>query len=474
MDTSNQQHLAFKLKQNFGLDPTDDQYKALQALAEYCLNPEKRRVFLLKGYAGTGKTSLIKTLVKTLPAAGFKTTLLAPTGKAAKVMTLYSQKAAYTIHKHIYWPKKNAFGGASFSLKENKASNTLYVVDEASMIQEGTANNSTGQSLLEDLLHFVQMGKNCKLLLVGDIAQLPPVGSNGSYALDSVYLKRAYGLEVDQVEMKVVMRQVKDSVILSNATQLRQLQLDDLIALPRFKTGPDFIRLTEGYEVEEALNHSFSNAGKEETAILVRSNKRASLYNRQIRARILWQEDEINAGDYLMVVKNNYHWLPEESKAGFIANGDTIELLQIFERNAFYGYNYVRANVRMVDYPQEPPFETVILLDVLDMPSAALSWEQSRALYNTILEDYQDLPSKYQQHQEVRRNPFYNALQVKFSYAITGHKAQGGQWENVFIEKPWLPEGKPDLELLRWLYTAITRAKEKVFLMGFDEPYFDK
>ncbi len=472
MDFPNLHVFTHTLHRNFLLSPTDDQANALDELGKYCLSVNANQVFLLKGYAGTGKTTLIKTLVKTLPDFKQKTVLLAPTGKAAKVMTLYSEKAAYTIHKHIYWSQKDGMGGMGFSLRENKATHTLYIVDEASMIQEADHKNQNSQSLLEDLLHFVETGHQCKLLLVGDVAQLPPVGSDESPALNAAYLKRAYGLEVFQVEMKEVMRQAKDSMILSNATHLRELQITEGVLLPRFKTGPDFIQLTEGFEVEDALNDSFANAGKEDTAILVRSNKRAALYNRQIRSRILWQEDEINAGDYLMVVKNNYHWLPEESKAGFIANGDTIELLQIYEHNELYGLRFVRANIRMVDYPSEPPFETVIMLDVLDMPAASLNWEENRKFYNAVMEDYYDEPNKYKRNQLVRQNPFYNALQVKFAYAITGHKAQGGQWENVFIEKPWMPKGEPDLEYLRWLYTAVTRAKEKVYLMGFGDEFF--
>ncbi len=471
MDASGFGKFSSALKRNFPLSPTADQAYALELLARYCLTPGTQHIFLLKGYAGTGKTTLIKTLVHTLPAFKQKTALLAPTGRAAKVMTQYSQKAAFTIHKYIYRSKKTA-AGTAFTLRENKAANTLYIVDEASMIANGGDRSFSSRSLLEDLLHFVQMGVNCKLLLVGDKAQLSPVGDSESPALDHKFLQTAYGLKVSECEMKEVMRQSGNSQILANATQLRLLQEQEPFVLPKIQTGAEVIRLVEGFEVEDALNHSFANAGREDTAILVRSNKRAALYNQQIRARILWQEEEIGAGDYFMVVKNNYYWLPEASKAGFIANGDIVELLQIYERNAFYGHRFARVKVRMVDYPQEAPFETIIMLDVIDKPAASLSWEESQAFYQEVLADYADIPQKNKRHLEVRANPYFNALQVKFAYAITCHKAQGGQWENVFVEKPWMPSGQPDLETLRWLYTAMTRARDKVYLIGFGEEYF--
>lgn len=438
-------------------------------LADFCLRLNPEEVFLLRGYAGTGKTSLIKTLVKTLPAYKRKTVLLAPTGRAAKVMSQYSGKAAFTIHKFIYRPKGDSSGGVTFNLRENKGTHAIFIVDEASMINDGGAGLG---SLLSDLLQFVRGGVNCKLVFVGDMAQLPPVGVELSPALDARYLSVNYGREVADIEMTEVMRQAEDSGILRNATQLRVKQAEEDFSVPQLHTSPDVVRLLEGYEVEEALQDSFALAGSEDTAILVRSNKRAALYNRQIRVRILGQEDEISAGDYLMVVKNNYYWLPQGSRAGFIANGDTMELLQIYEQKEIYGFRFARVKARLVDYPGMEPIETMILLDVLDKPSASLSWEESGRLYNAVMEDYMDIPQKYLRHKKVKENEYYNALQVKFSYAITGHKAQGGQWKNVFIEKPWMPEAQPDMEHLRWLYTAFTRASEKIYLIGFPEEYF--
>lgn len=475
MEIDARRKLEKQLVQNFGFEPTADQLVALRELASYCLSLNSNEVFLLKGYAGTGKTTLIKTLVKTLPTYKRKTMLLAPTGRAAKVMSQYSRKAAYTIHKYIYRPKRDTRGMTMFNLRENKATNTVYIVDEASMINDAGGDNTLASgSLLHDLLAFVRNGVNCKVILVGDTAQLPPVGTDQSPALDASYLGVHYRKETVEVELQEVMRQMEDSAILQNATRLRAMQDDFDFTPPQFETAADVVRLIEGFEVEDALNDSFKEVGREGTAILVRSNKRAGLYNKQIRARILWQEDEISAGDYLMVVKNNYSWLPEKSKAGFIANGDIIELLQIYELNELYGYRYARVKINMVDYPDEEPFETILMLNTLDMPSASLSWEDSQKLYNTILEDYADIPQKYKRHQSVKDNPYYNALQVKFAYAITCHKAQGGQWENVFIEQPWLPNGEIDLDYLRWLYTAFTRAQKKVFLIGFKDEYFSE
>ncbi|AEV32372.1 Uncharacterized conserved protein (DUF2075) [Owenweeksia hongkongensis DSM 17368] len=475
MELDNKRKLEKDLITNFGFEPTLGQQMALRQLSTFCLSLNSNEVFLLKGYAGTGKTTLIQTLVKTLPAYKRKTVLLAPTGRAAKVISQYTGKVAYTIHKHIFRPKSDSRGTPTFNLRENKATNTIYIVDEASMINDAGGDNTLASgSLLSELLEFVKNGVNCKLMLVGDTAQLPPVGTDQSPALDASYLGVHYRREPMEVELREVMRQVQDSGILQNATALRAKQEEYDFSTPSFSTSPDVVRLVEGFEVEDALNDSFKEAGREGTAILVRSNKRAGLYNKQIRARVLWQEDEISAGDYLMVVKNNYFWLPEESKAGFIANGDIIELLQIYELNELYGYRYARVKVNMVDYPDEKPFETVLMLNTLDMPSAALPWEDSQKLYQTILEDYQDIPQKYKRIQELKKNPFYNALQVKFAYAITCHKAQGGQWENVFVEQPWLPSGEIDLDYLRWLYTAFTRAQKKVYLIGFKDEYFEE
>ncbi len=463
------------LIKNFSFEPTQGQKESFKLLSEYCLNLNPNSIFLLKGFAGTGKTSLIKTLVQTLPGFKRKSVLLAPTGRAAKVISQYSSRQASTIHRHIYNPKRDKGGGMIFTLKANKATNTIYIVDEASMIQDtGKDSSLISSGLLHDLLEFVKSAVNCKILFVGDTAQLPPVHTSLSPALNAQYLESKYGLEVMEFEMTEVMRQSRESGILENATQLRQMQKDEIFESPKFKSSSDFLRLIEGYEIEDALQDSFRDVGREGTVVIVRSNKRANLYNQQIRSRILWQEDEISAGDYLMVVKNNYFWLPESSKAGFIANGDTIELLEIYEYKDLYDHRFARVKVRMVDYEDIPAFDTVLFLDVLDMDAPSLKWEESSKLYKKVMEDYMDIPQKYRRHQEVQANPYFNALQVKFAYAITCHKAQGGQWENVFVEQPWLPEGKIELDYLRWLYTALTRASSKLQLIGFRDDYFEE
>jgi len=471
MQPKRSQDLPDLLRRNFPFQPTPDQARALQLLADYLEDKGPFQAFLLRGYAGTGKTTLVRSLVKSMAGIGRRTVLLAPTGRAAKVMGQYAGRPAFTLHKYLYQPRRQKGGGVQFVLRENKGRQMVFIVDEASMIndQEG----DLGGNLLSDLLHFFAAGTSCKLILIGDVAQLPPVHAEASPALDPNWLEQVHRRPSQTAELSQVMRQEKGSQLLANATALRALQGENPHPQPVFRTGPDVVRLLEGFEVEEALNLSFAECGREGTAVIVRSNKRAGLYNRQIRQRILWQEDEISTGDYLMVVKNSYFWLPAESKASFIANGDIVELLQIYEIKFLYGYRFARVKIRLVDYPDEPPLEVQIFLDVLDRPSASLPWEESRQFYQTVLLDYADEPSRYKQHEAVRNNPYFNALQVKFAYAVTCHKAQGGQWDRVFVEKPWLPpEEGIGLDYLRWLYTAFTRAKDRVYLIGFDDAYF--
>jgi exodeoxyribonuclease-5 len=458
------------LKGAFPHLPTEDQLEAFKQLTIFCAEPRTDRVFLLRGYAGTGKTSLMEALVAALYTFERKAVLLAPTGRAAKVMSNYSKRPAYTIHKYIYRLQTDKRGFSIFTLRPNKSRNTVFIVDEASMINDDRSDWSG--SLLADLLEFVQAGFRCQLLLVGDTAQLPPVGSEESPALQADYLARLYGLSHLGVELKQVMRQEQDSQLLANATHLRNIQLELPYGQPNFKIGPDFLRLQEGFEVEDALNQALSEVGKEEMAIIVRSNKRANLYNKQLRGTILWQEDVVSSGDFLMVVKNNYQWLPDNHQASFIANGDILELMEIYELVDLYERHFARVKLRFTDYKDAAPFECMILLDTLDHPGASLSWEEQKAFADVVLQDYQDLPTKSARMQELKENPYLNALQVKFAYAITGHKAQGGQWQRVFIEHPWRPEEEMTLDYLRWLYTALTRARDKVYLLGFPDAYF--
>ncbi|MGY8914236.1 MAG: ATP-dependent DNA helicase [Flavobacteriales bacterium] len=449
------------LREKFPHDPTLKQNVVLEKLADFVLSKEKEVVFMLKGFAGTGKTTMIGVLVTNLWRTSMKAVLMAPTGRAAKVMSNYSNTQSYTIHRKIYFPKKQSGGGVQFVLSPNKHRNTIFIVVEASMIPDTAADSKLFEngSLLDDLMMYVYSGHNCKLILIGDTAQLPPVHLNLSPALEENQLALNYNKEVIMLEMDEVVRQAEDSGILVNATNLRE-QLQN-----------DFVRLIDGNEIQEAIDSSYSQNGKEETAIIVRSNKRANLYNENIRNRILYLENEIAVGDFMMVVKNNYFWLEPQSEAGFIANGDIIEVLEIFSIKELYSFKFAEVKVKMVDYPNQKPFETVLLLDTIQAETPSLSYEDGNKLYQEVMKDYAHETSKYKKFLAVKNNKFFNALQVKFSYAITCHKSQGGQWDTVFIEQPYLPNGI-DKEYLRWLYTAVTRAKRQLYLIGFKNDFF--
>jgi ATP-dependent exoDNAse (exonuclease V) alpha subunit len=459
----------------FPFTPTGAQEKALRTLAVFFDNESEKAVFVLKGFAGTGKTTLIGALVQSIAKLRYKTVLMAPTGRAAKVMAAYANRPACTIHKRIYFTQQERQGNLKFKLQKNKFKRTLFLVDEASMIanQQQQSKLFENGSLLQDLIAYVRGGENCKLMFVGDTAQLPPVHTNLSPALDAQVLSLDFDLAPQEVELDEVVRQAKDSGILFNATRIRQ-QLHNQhtdqfqFILSKF---PDIIRLQDGYEIQDALETSFREVGREETACIVRSNKRANGYNQQIRAEILGKEPDLATGDLLMVVKNNYHWLSPTSGPGFIANGDTVEVLKIKAIKELYDFRFAEVSVRMLDYPDEEPFDTVFLLDTLASETHALSFEENTKLYQAVREDYAHLP-QYKQYLNVKKNPFFNALQVKYAYAFTCHKAQGGQWKRVLVEKPYLPDGL-DAGFFRWLYTAVTRASEKLFLVGFDDTFFD-
>jgi len=402
--------------------------------------------------------------------------LLAPTGRAAKVIGGYANRQAFTIHKKIYHPRKKSNGSVSFSLQKNKHSNTIFIVDEASMIPDRAADARLFEngSLLDDLLFYVYSGKQCKLVLIGDTAQLPPVKLNLSPALDAESLELNYQKEVNQLELSEVMRQHESSGILSNATRIRTLLYQGIYEGFTFNLEfPDIVRLTDGYDIQDAIQHAYdTDEGVEQTAFIVRSNKRANQYNQQIRSKIRGQENEIATGDYVMVVKNNYFWLSDSSEAGFIANGDICEILEIRKFKELYGFRFAEAKIRMIDYPNQRPFDTVLLLDTLSSETPSLSYEDSNRLYEEVKKDYEDEKSSYKRLLSVKKNSYFNALQIKFSYAMTCHKSQGGQWKTVFIEQPYLPNGQ-DISYLRWLYTAVTRAQEKLYLIGFKDDFFD-
>jgi exodeoxyribonuclease-5 len=462
------------LLKTFPHKTTDQQGIALQKLSRFLLDDEKDRIFLLKGYAGTGKTTIIGTLVKKLWELNKKAVMAAPTGRAAKVMANYSSKQASTIHRKIYAPRKKG-SRIDFVLQKNKHKDTVFIVDEASMISDNPANSKFFEngSLLDDLIDFVYSGSNCQLILIGDTAQLPPVKLNLSPALDGDHLSLQFNKKVDQIELDEVVRQEKTSGILFNATLLREAISADFPEQFKFEEyiGTDLMRLIDGQEVMNAIDESYSSLGHEETAIIVRSNKRANMYNQQIRSRILFRESEIEAGDFLMVVKNNYFWLKPSSEAGFIANGDIAEVLEIFGITELYEFRFAEVKVKLVDYPDMAAFETVVMLDTLTLNSPSLPWEESNKLYKAVNEDYADIKSKYKRFMKVKNNRHFNALQVKFSYAMTCHKSQGGQWNTVFVEQPYLRDGV-NKDYLRWLYTACTRATDKLFLLGFPDDYF--
>jgi exodeoxyribonuclease V len=461
-------------------DPTIKQRQAAVELAKFLSDPDPNRIFILRGYAGTGKTSLVSALVHALPAIKIKSVLLAPTGRAAKVLSGYSGKQAWTIHKKIYRASGNS-EGAFFSLQANTHKNTLFIVDEASMIGQGSSEkNLFPNSLLEDLFHFVYQNDNCRLLFVGDVAQLPPVGLPDSPALSPAYLKKTFGYPIQGVELNEVVRQEMDSGILYNATKLR-VKIAEAMAKREQKAEPpafevsdyEDVRRVVGQELIEDLEHAYAKYGPEETIVICRSNKRANIYNQQIRVRIRYQEDEIASGDHLMIVKNNYYWLPEDSKAGFIANGDTAKITRIRKYSEMHGFRFADVSIQLLDYPDEPEMDVKILLDTLYTEAPALTPAQQQQLYESVASDYAEL-SKGARYKKMQADEWYNALQVKFAYAVTCHKAQGGQWKAVFIEQGYLTDEMVNTEFLRWLYTGITRGTEKLYLVGFNDTFFEK
>lgn len=462
------------LKRNFPFEPTSKQDIFFQMIAEFVQKPKRNELFVLKGYAGTGKTTIISTFVNQLRKIAKNSVLLAPTGRAAKVISNYSGRGALTIHKKIYFPNVKS-GNVNFTLQPNKHKNTIFIVDEASMISDTNTESKLFEngSLLDDLISYVYSGDNCKLIFIGDTAQLPPVNLSLSPALNPEMISLNYNKEVQHIELDQVMRQEENSGILYNATQLRELLKDDYITDFQFDlTGfKDIIRLTNGTDILDAIFDSYDKNGVEDTSFIVRSNKRANQYNQQIRTRILDRESELSVGDLLMVVKNNYFWLKPTDEAGFIANGDIIEVLEIFKITELYSFKFAKVKIRMIDYPNQRPFETVLLLDTINSESPSLTYDEQNRLYQEVMEDYQEEKAQYKKYKKVKENEYFNALQVKFSYAVTCHKAQGGQWNTVFIEQPYLPNGV-DKEYLRWLYTALTRAKEKVYLIGFKDESF--
>ena len=459
---------------SFPFKLTEKQRDCAKKLSVFIFDNSKDLLFVLKGYAGTGKTTMIGSIIMNLSKTHMKSILLAPTGRAAKVMSQYSNHKSYTIHKYIYSPKTEKEGKISFILSKNNHKNTLFIVDEASMISNSNYKSfkfGTG-ALLDDLMKFVYSGTGCKLLLVGDTAQLPPVNLTMSPALDIENLEE-YTKNIKEIELDEVVRQEKSSEILYNATKIRKLIDEGIFNKLKLKFSGinDIIKLEDSFEIMDAINDSYIKQGKEETMIIVRSNKRANLYNREIRDKILFNDSELSRGDFLMILRNNYFWLKPETEAGFIANGDIIEVLEIINFKDLYGFRFAEALIRLIDYPNIKPFEAVLMLDTIMIETPSLSNKSANELYIEVSKDYNHM-SGYKKFLAIKQNKYLNALQVKFSYAITCHKSQGGQWKNIFIEQPYLPEGL-NKEYFRWFYTAITRAKEKLFLVGFEDEFFD-
>ena len=463
------QKLQDKIRLNFPFEPTIKQDHIITEISEFISTIGNRSIFILKGYAGTGKTTLISTLVKSLPVLGKRSVLMAPTGRAAKVLSKYSNKSASTIHKKIYWIKTNKSGNTFIKLKENTHNNTIFFVDEASMIPEHTEKSFGNRSLLDDLIEYVYDGYDCKLILIGDTAQLPPVHLEISPALDIEKIERNYNKQVICKELTKVVRQKENSLILKNATDLRNKISNADYSFPKLATNSEVIRINNGEDLQEAIEFSYNNEGVNNTTILCRSNKRANLYNQQIRTKIRWQEDEISTGDILMVVRNNYHWIDNKSEAGFIANGDIIKVLSVKKKIKRYGFRFAIASIKMIDYPKQTPIDVILLLDTLSSESPAMTYEQYQQLYKEISLDYK---GEKEINKKIKQNEFFNALQIKFAYAITCHKSQGGQWKNVFIDLGYFKGEMLNKSYLRWIYTALTRATKKLYLINFNENFF--
>jgi exodeoxyribonuclease-5 len=461
------------LCKNLGNTPTDDQSAALKKIASYICENSNDIIFLLTGYAGTGKTSVISSVVKTLDLLRMRSVLLAPTGRAAKVLGSYSGKQAFTIHKKIYRQKSSKDGMGSFMLDRNKHKDTYFVVDEASMISNTSSDTSLFGSgkLLDDLLEYIYSGTDCKLILVGDSAQLPPVGSALSPALDPEAL-REFGFGLITTELKQVVRQSETSGVLMNATKVRlQISESDLVHpsmdCVNFK---DVIRLT-GEGLIDELSASYGTCGLEGTIIVVNSNKQANRYNQGIRNRIFFREEEISPGDIVMVVKNNYFLVEEDEEGpGFIANGDIAEIKKIRKYEERYGFRFAEMTLYFPDYDFE--VESKVMMDVLHLDTPALPAEKNKELFQNVLNDYLFLKTRRKQYEAVRSDRWFNALQIKFAYAVTCHKAQGGQWERVFIDQGMFNRSEITIDYLRWFYTALTRSTDKVYLVNFSDSFF--
>lgn len=464
-------YLTQQIKRNFCYQPTEEQEKAIECIADFLFKPENDTLLLLKGYAGTGKTTLIGAVVRTLSEMRAGYVLMASTGRAAKVFSRYSGFSAYTIHKKIYRQKSFSNDLDNFSLNDNLHKNTLFIVDEASMISnDGLTGASFGSGrLLDDLIEYVYAGQGCRLLIIGDDAQLPPVGEDESPALSAEVLS-GYGLDVTECILTEVIRYSGRNGILSNATMLRErMAADDIYDLPVLTLkGYEDISSIPGSELIEAINSSYNEVGMDETMVICRSNKRAYLYNKGIRNTILYREEELSTGDILMIAKNNYHWTADCKEMDFIANGDIAVVRRVRRTQEMYGFRFADVVLSFPDH-NDIEFELKILLDTLHSDYPSLSKEDSDRLFNAVMEDYSDITNKKECMKKLKEDSFYNALQVKYAYAVTCHKAQGGQWKRIFIDQGYITEDTFTPDYYRWLYTALTRASEKLYLVNWPE-----
>lgn len=473
--------LKYKILQQFGFPPTQEQAHALEVFAEFLTDRDPHAVMILRGSAGTGKTTLSGAIVRTLKEIRQKVMLLAPTGRAAKVFSLNSGSPAYTIHRRIYREKSFSGVEGQFNLNDNLYTDTLFMVDEASMIANmGLGGMSFGSGcLLDDLVHFVYQGRNNRLLLIGDKAQLPPVGEEESPALHAAMLE-GYGLKVYECDLNEVLRQSEESGILYNATMIRQMIThDDITQLPKIHfAGYSDIKPMPGAELIEALADSYHHVGLDDTIVVTRSNKRANIFNQGIRNMVLDREEELSQGDILMIVKNNYYWMEEERKSNnklqsndipaFLANGDRAKVLKVRRRIDLYGFRFATLLLQFPDYDNYE-LEATVLLDTLTSEAPALTHEQQEQLFHQIEEDYQDIPLKADRMKAIRQDQFFNALQVKFAYAVTCHKAQGGQWAHVYVDQGYMTDDMLNPDYIHWLYTAFTRATEMLYLVNWPE-----
>ena len=464
-----QDELKYRIIQVLGLSPTPEQAQALDVFTQFMTDRDDQVVMILRGSAGTGKTTLAGAIVKAMAALKQKLILLAPTGRAAKVFSLNAGHAAYTIHRRIY-RQKSAGDLSAFNLNVNLNRDTLFIVDEASMIANlGIGETAFGSGcLLDDLMQFVYNGQNCRLLLIGDRAQLPPVGEEESPAL-SAHVLRGYGMRVYETDLNQVLRQSEDSGILWNATMIRNLWRGEagMVRLPKICFhGFTDIQVVMGNELVDNLSSSYYHAGMDETIVITRSNKRANIYNQGIRNMVLDRDEELCRGDLLMIVKNNYFWTEGAKEIPFLANGDRAVVQRVRNVHELYGFRFAEVTMTLPDY-DDYELTATVCLDTLTTEAPALTHEQQEQLFNAVMEDYADIPQKAERIKKLKSDRYYNALQIKFSYAVTCHKAQGGQWAHVYLDQGYMSDDMLTPDYIHWLYTAFTRATEKLYLVNW-------